>query len=105
MLWYVSNREAGHDGSQAAAPDASNEFSSPGLNRAGIFGHGLESYRTVTDAGYRSLLTSGLIVLDTNVLLNLYRYHQQTRRELLDVLAKVGDHLWIPHHVMVEFWQ
>jgi len=108
-LWNVSNREAGHgadnDSSQATPPDAPNEFTSPTLNRAGIFDNGFESYRTVTDADYRSLLTSGLIVLDTNVLLNLYRYHEQTRRELLNVLAKLGDHLWIPHHVMAEFWQ
>src|SRR5262249_9034491 len=94
-----------NDGSQGAAPDEPNEISSPELNQSGIFDHGFESYRTVPDADYRSLLNSGLIVLDTNVLLNLYRYHEQTRRELLDVLAQLGDHLWIPHHVRAEFWQ
>jgi uncharacterized protein len=105
----VSNQEADHGagnyGSQSTPPDEPNELTSPTLNRAGIFDHGFESYRTVTDADYRSLFTSGLVVLDTNVLLNLYRYHEQTRRELLNVLANLGDHLWIPHHVMGEFWQ
>lgn len=96
---------AGNDGPSSADAHAPNEFSSHGPNRAGIFDHGFESYRTVTDAEYYSLLTTGLVVLDTNVLLNLYRYHEQTRHELLDVLARLGDRLWIPHHVMGEFWR
>src|ERR1700685_3124664 len=73
--------------------------------RAGIFDHGFASYRTVQDADYASLLTSGLVILDTNVLLNLYRYHERTRSELVGVLAQLGDRLWIPHHVMGEFWR
>ena len=105
----MSDQEAGHGtgnyGSQSTPPDEHKRAPSSTLNRAGNFDHGFESYRTVTDADYRSLLTSGLVVLDTNVLLNLYRYHEQTRRELLNVLANLGDHLWIPHHVMAEFWQ
>lgn len=72
--------------------------------RSGIFDNGFEAYRTVTDDDYRSFFASGLIVLDTNVLLDLYRYHPETRQELLDVLDRLCERLWIPNQVMDEFW-
>jgi PIN like domain len=71
---------------------------------SGIFDNGFEAYRTVTDDDYRQLFTSGLIILDTNVLLDLYRYHPETRKELLDVLDQLRERLWIPNQVMSEFW-
>ena len=43
------------------------------------------------------------VVLDTNVLLNLYRYRPDTRRQLLEILRSIGDRLWIPHHVAAEY--
>ncbi|MBL6279184.1 DUF4935 domain-containing protein [Micromonospora fiedleri] len=42
-------------------------------------------------------------MLDTNVLLDAYRFAAQARRELLDSLRKVGERLWIPHQVALEF--
>jgi hypothetical protein len=72
--------------------------------RAGIFDNGFNAYRTNTDNDYRSLFSSGLIVLDANVLLNLYRYHPETRQSLLDVFDQLGDRLWVPNHAMAEFW-
>jgi len=45
----------------------------------------------------------GLFVLDANVLLNLYRYSEGTREELLGVLRGVKDRLWIPYQVAEEF--
>jgi hypothetical protein len=71
---------------------------------SGIFDNGFEAYRTVTDGDYRLLFTSGLIILDTNVLFDLYRYHPETRKELLDVLDQLRERLWIPNQVMSEFW-
>jgi hypothetical protein len=70
----------------------------------GIF-DGFEGYRTPTLDDYRSVLTTGLVVPDTNVLLNLYRYNAQARGDLLAVLDRLGDRLWIPHQVLVEFWR
>ncbi|NGY65070.1 DUF4935 domain-containing protein [Lentzea sp. NEAU-D13] len=70
----------------------------------GIF-DGFEGFRTPTDEDYQSLLTQGMVVLDTNVLLNLYRYNAQTRTDLVAVLTKLGDRLWVPHQVVVEFWR
>ena len=50
-------------------------------------------------------LRSALVVVDANVLLNLYRYHESTRDDLLRLLRGVGDRLWVPHQVMREFWR
>ncbi|MCM3883102.1 PIN domain-containing protein [Frankia sp. R82] len=51
------------------------------------------------------ILQSGLVVLDTNVLLDLYRYTKEARGELLGLLELFGDRLWIPYQVALEFHQ
>ncbi len=65
---------------------------------------GFEAYRTPTDQDFRSVFTAGLVVPDANVLINLYRYSSEARDSLLSVLANLGDRLWVPHQVKVEFW-
>jgi hypothetical protein len=70
----------------------------------GLF-DGFEGYRTVEDEDYRCVLTDGLIVPDANVLLNLYRYNSQARADLFSVLNRLGDHLWVPHQALLEFWR
>lgn len=65
---------------------------------------GFEGYRTATIEDYQRVLGSGMVVPDANVLLNLYRYTDQARDDLLSVLKRLGDQLWIPHQVLVEFW-
>ncbi|KAB7657655.1 hypothetical protein GBN78_08425 [Bacillus sp. B2-WWTP-C-10-Post-4] len=42
-------------------------------------------------------------VIDTNVLLNLYRYSETTVKELLEILDKISDRLWMPYQVGVEY--
>jgi hypothetical protein len=66
---------------------------------------GFEAYRTPTDADYQGLLTGGMVVPDTNVFLNLYRYNAQARDDLLLVLRGLGDRLWVPYNVIREFWR
>jgi hypothetical protein len=66
---------------------------------------GFEAYRTPTENDYRNLLTAGLVVPDANVLLDLYRYDTPTRNDLLSVLGRLGDNLWVPHQVLLEFWR
>ncbi|MFA4137157.1 MULTISPECIES: PIN-like domain-containing protein [unclassified Brevibacillus] len=44
-----------------------------------------------------------LIVLDANVMLNLYRYTDSTRETLLKVIELHADKIWIPHQVAFEF--
>jgi predicted nucleic acid-binding protein len=104
----MSSSDRADDGGSEEAPErlsrSNGDSSLPDQGRSGIFDNGFESYRTVTDDDYRSLFASGLIVLDTNVLLDLYRYHPETRQELLDVLDQLRERLWVPNQVMVEFW-
>lgn len=52
---------------------------------------------------YKAIWETSLFVFDTNVLLNLYRYQASTRDQLLDILNKLSDRIWIPHHVALEF--
>lgn len=60
-------------------------------------------YYPPTEAEYERLWKEGLVVLDTNVLLNLYRLPTTARDELLAVLELLKDRLWIPHQVALEF--
>ncbi|MFF2076351.1 PIN domain-containing protein [Kitasatospora sp. NPDC058162] len=53
---------------------------------------------------YNEAIRSYQIVLDTNVLLQLYRFTPQARTELLDVLKAAQDRLWVPHQVASEFY-
>lgn len=45
----------------------------------------------------------GLVVLDTNVLLDLYRVKPDTRIQVTKALSAVGDRLWVPHQAAIEF--
>ncbi|QLI45389.1 DUF4935 domain-containing protein [Bacillus pumilus] len=43
------------------------------------------------------------IILDTNVLLNLYRYTKETSDQILELLNKYKENLWMPHQVGLEY--
>lgn len=73
-------------------------------NAKGIY-DGFEHFRNSSDSEVDGLLKSALIAVDTNVLLNLYRYSDQTTDDMLDALEKVADRLFIPNQVMAEFWR
>ncbi|MFE3786413.1 PIN-like domain-containing protein [Streptomyces goshikiensis] len=88
--------------SSAHAPQSSAPSPSPAGN--GIF-DGFAGYMTPTPEDWKRVLNQGTVVVDTNVLLNLYRYNQEARTSLLETLEKLGDRLWVPHQVMSEFWR
>ncbi|MBV9449977.1 MAG: DUF4935 domain-containing protein [Streptosporangiaceae bacterium] len=69
----------------------------------GLF-DGYEEYKSASGEDYRSALLKGLVVPDTSVLLNLYRYSTRTRTELLAAFAKLGT-IWLPSQVLDEFWR
>ncbi|MDG6105452.1 DUF4935 domain-containing protein [Dactylosporangium aurantiacum] len=48
-------------------------------------------------------LKTGMVVVDTNVLLDAYRYTKGARGELLSALRALGSRLWVPHQVALEF--
>lgn len=49
------------------------------------------------------MLKKGTVVLDTNVLLNLYQFTPETREHILAILNRLGNRLWIPHQVGHEY--
>jgi hypothetical protein len=52
---------------------------------------------------FDELWREGTLVLDTNVLLQLYRLPKSSRDEVIGLLRTFNDRLWIPHHVGLEF--
>lgn len=70
-----------------------------GLNLTDGFGH---YYRPDQDR-VRDAFERGLIVLDTNVLLNMLRYSPSAREELVDVIATFADRCFVPHQIAVEY--
>jgi predicted nucleic acid-binding protein len=46
---------------------------------------------------------SPLIVIDSSVFLDYYRYSSQTSSEILEVLESVKDQIWVPYQVYSEF--
>ncbi|MET9471031.1 PIN domain-containing protein [Streptomyces sp. NPDC002922] len=75
-----------------------------GCNVGGIF-DGFSGYATPSPGDWKSALGSGTIVVDTNVLLNLYRYSNDARDAFLSVFNTLGQRLWVPNQVMSEFWR
>ncbi len=52
-----------------------------------------------------TFFTGGLLVLDANILLNLYRIRPSARDDVLNVLQRFADEsrLWVPHRAAREF--
>lgn len=71
--------------------------------RAGLY-DGFESYMPTSEDDLRRVFSTGLVALDTNALLNLYRYTEQARHDLLAAMDRVGEQLWIPRQAVEEFW-
>lgn len=46
-----------------------------------------------------------LVVLDTNVILNFYRYSKETRNEIWKILGDLEERLWIPYQVGYEYFK
>ncbi|MFE2045858.1 PIN-like domain-containing protein [Streptomyces sp. NPDC059477] len=63
------------------------------------------AFRTPTADDFTTVLTRGLVAPDANVLLNLYRYTEQARGDLLRALGGLENRLWVPHQALVEFWR
>lgn len=53
----------------------------------------------------KNIWNDAIIVLDANVLLNLYRYSEENKENLLKVLNHYKDRLWIPYQVGWEYHQ
>lgn len=62
-----------------------------------------KGYYQPTPEQFKELWEEGTFVFDTNVLLGLYRYKRDSRDEVLNVIKKIEDRIWIPYQVGLEF--
>ena len=62
-------------------------------------------YYRPTDEEFEDLWKNALVVLDANVLLNLYSYSNETREELLMLLNEMSERVWLPYQAAAEFHQ
>lgn len=63
-----------------------------------------KGYSNYSNDEYAEIWKEGMIVLDTNILLNFYRYSKETRDELYNTLKKLKKRLWIPYQVAQEYF-
>ncbi len=62
-----------------------------------------KTFKEFYSPDYETLWNSCIFVFDTNVLLNLYRYGEETKNAFLKVLEKIGNKKWIPYQVGYEY--
>lgn len=51
----------------------------------------------------KSIWEKGILTVDANVLLDLYRYHESTRNSLISSLKSFDQRLWLTHQAAEEF--
>jgi hypothetical protein len=51
----------------------------------------------------KTLWNEALIVFDTSMLLNFYRYQKSTKDDLVKVIKQLNGRIWLPYHVALEF--
>jgi hypothetical protein len=64
---------------------------------------GFPDYYSPTDEEYARLWAKGVFVFDANVLLNLYRYDEQTRIDFFKVAKSLAERVWVPHQAEMEY--
>ncbi|PGU99179.1 PIN-like domain-containing protein [Bacillus thuringiensis] len=60
-----------------------------------------------TDEEFKELWKEAVFVIDTNILINFYKYtSKESTQSLLDILKKLKEtnRLWIPHQVALEYF-
>lgn len=63
----------------------------------------LPEYFEPSETEIKDIWNNGTIVLDANVLLNLFRYSKTSREELIKIIKHYKNRLWLPYQVAFEF--
>lgn len=63
-----------------------------------------KGYSDYTSKEYNRIWKEGFIVIDTNILLNFYRYTDETREKMYEMLSECKQRLWIPYQVAKEYY-
>ena len=64
----------------------------------------LKEYIPLSEKERKAIWKKGVFVLDANVLLNMCRYSKQSSDDLLAIIKKHKDNLWLPYQVGMEFF-
>lgn len=62
-----------------------------------------KEYYPLTPREKQKIWNEAVFVFDANVLLDLYRYSEDTRKNFLDTIEKMKDQIWIPHQFAFEY--
>ncbi|PKQ44248.1 PIN-like domain-containing protein [Confluentibacter flavum] len=62
-----------------------------------------QEYFPLDDQVLSELWKDAIFVFDTSVLLNLYRYSQNTSNEFIDIITMLKERTWLPFQVGLEF--
>lgn len=60
-------------------------------------------YCKKTEIEIKKIWENGIIIFDTNVLLNLYRYSDSTRNTIIDLIGKFSKQIWLPNQAALEY--
>ena len=60
-------------------------------------------YNRLHEEEIKNLWDRAIFIFDTNVLLNLYRYSDDTSKKFLETIVKLETRVWIPYQVGLEF--
>ncbi|WP_028525290.1 PIN-like domain-containing protein [Runella limosa] len=60
-------------------------------------------YYRKTEADIKRIWENGIIMFDTNVLLNLYRYSESTQKIILELIKKFSSQIYLPHQAALEY--
>ncbi len=63
----------------------------------------IKEYLEYSNEEKANLWEKAIFVFDTNVLLNLYRYSNNTRDQLFNAINNLKERIWIPYQVAFEF--
>lgn len=63
-----------------------------------------KGYIDYSNNEYKDIWQNAMIVVDSNILLNFYRYSEDTRNKIFEILEKLKTRLWIPYQVGKEFF-
>ncbi|MCE8183087.1 PIN domain-containing protein [Porphyromonas gingivalis] len=60
-------------------------------------------YYAPDDTEIKQMLSEGIWVFDTNVLLDLFRLSENNANRVLEVFEKEKEHLWLPYQIAKEY--
>ena len=60
-------------------------------------------YYRKTETDIKQIWEHGIIMFDTNVLLNLYRYSDSTQNTILELIKRFSNQIYLPHQAALEY--